>query len=138
MLLTLSTIPAPLEVALYRHVRESLLEAVVEVHTHAQLERALQLKPTIVGINNRDVLVLEKDTGDVRVTEQLAPLVGDRALILSESSLTTPADVQRAVAAGAHAVLVGTAILRAADPVAFLNLLVRGTRTTGPGQAEAW
>ena len=91
------------------------LEAVVEVHTPAELARALKLTPTIIGINNRDILALERDAGDVGVTEALAPGVPENVLILSESALQCSDDVRRAVLAGADAVLVGTAILMADD-----------------------
>ena len=99
------------------------LDVLVEVHDGAELARALRLAPTIIGINNRDLLQLEKDPGDVRVTEALAPLVPKSIVVLSESSLLTPQDVQRALAAGAHAALVGTALLQHANPAARLREL---------------
>ena len=69
---------------------------------------------------------LEIDPGDVRVTEALAPLVPDAILSLSESSLRTPEEVQRAIRAGADAVLVGTALLQAEDLKACLEEFTRG------------
>jgi indole-3-glycerol phosphate synthase len=118
VLLTVATIPELEIPGLYRRAVSLGLEPVVEVHTAAELHFALGLepKPTVVGINNRDITVLEKDDGDVRVTETLAPLVPEGIAILSESSMLTPGDVARALAAGAHAVLVGTAVLLASDP----------------------
>jgi indole-3-glycerol phosphate synthase len=126
--LTLATIPDPLSSTLYGLARELELEVVVEVHTRRELERALALSPTIIGINNRDILSLETDSGDVRVTEELAPLVPPGIVKVSESSLQTEEDILRAIQAGADAVLVGTAILRASDPAAFLSGLIRGVR----------
>ncbi len=126
VLLILATIPEPLSSTLYHLARELGLEVVVEVHTRQELERALALSPTIIGINNRDILSLETDSGDVGVTEELAPLVPRGIVKISESSLQTPEDIRRAVGAGADAILVGTAILRAADPAAFISRLVRG------------
>jgi len=128
VLLTLATTPDPLASALYRRARELGLEVVVEVHTRSELERALALSPTIIGINNRNILCFETDSGDVRVTEELAPLVPDGIVRISESSLKTEEDVRRAVEAGADAVLVGTAILKAGDPAAFLSRLISGVR----------
>ena len=58
------------------------------------------------------------DSGDVGVTETLAPEVPNGVAVLSESALLTPEDVGRAFAAGAHGVLIGTAVLQAADPAA--------------------
>ena len=98
----------------------------MEVHTRRELARALALAPTIIGINNRDILNLETDAGDVRVTEELAPLVPPGIMKISESSLQTRDDILRAVRAGADAVLVGTAILRAADPATFVSGLIHG------------
>ena len=116
VLLTLATIPEGREGPLYARARERGMEAVVEVHAWAELERALALAPTIVGINNRDILNLEMDDGDIRVTEALAPLVPAGVTTISESSLHSVEHVRRAVAAEADAVLVGTAILKAEDP----------------------
>lgn len=128
VLLTLATTPDPLASALYRRARELGLEVVVEVHTRSELERALALSPTIIGINNRNILCFETDSGDVRVTEELAPLVPDGIVRISESSLKTEEDIRRAIEAGADAVLVGTAILKAGDPAAFLARLISGVR----------
>jgi indole-3-glycerol phosphate synthase len=128
VLLILATTSDPLASALYRRARELGLEVVVEIHTRHELERALVLSPTIIGINNRDILSLETDSGDVRVTEELAPLVPEGIVKISESSLQTEEDIQRAIEAGADAVLVGTAILKAGDPVTFLSRLISGVR----------
>jgi len=128
VLLILATTPDPVAAALYRLARELGLEVVVEIHTRQELERALALSPTIIGINNRDILSLETDSGDVRVTEELAPLVPGGIVKISESSLQTGEDIQRAIEAGADAVLVGTAILKAEDPATFLSRLISGVR----------
>jgi indole-3-glycerol phosphate synthase len=120
VLLTLATIPELEITGLYRRAISLGLEPLVEVHTEGELRFALGLtpRPGIIGINNRDITALEKDDGDVTVTEELAPLVPDGVAILSESSILTPDEARRAYEAGAHAVLVGTAILQAADPAA--------------------
>jgi indole-3-glycerol phosphate synthase len=125
VLLIVATIPDHLLPLLYQRTGELGMEAVVEIHSQQELGRALKLNPTIIGINNRDILRLETDSGDVRVTEALAPLVPDSALVISESSLLSREDVGRAVQAGADAVLVGTAILQSADPTAFLKSLIQ-------------
>jgi indole-3-glycerol phosphate synthase len=69
-----------------------------------------------MGINNRNIVELELDDGTIITTEKLASLIKPGTLIISESSISSSADVRRARAAGAHAVLVGTAILQARDP----------------------
>jgi len=92
------------------------LEPLVETHNAAELRIAGELELTMIGINNRDIVALEMDAGTVDTTERLAGMVPPGVLIISESAIATPADGQRAAAAGAHAVLIGTAILQAADP----------------------
>jgi indole-3-glycerol phosphate synthase len=110
---------------LYEHGRKLGMEPVAEVHTAAELERALVLNPTLVGINNRDIGRLELDAGDVGVTERLAPVVPEDIVIISESSLQSSDDVRRAFAAGANAVLIGTAILQAEDFQSYLKDLMK-------------
>lgn len=123
VLLTVATMPELKITGLYRRAISLGLEPLVEVHTESELRFALGLvpRPEIIGINNRDITTLEKDDGNVSVTEELANLVPDGVAILSESSILTPDDAQRAYEAGAHAVLVGTAILQAEDPAACVR-----------------
>jgi indole-3-glycerol phosphate synthase len=114
-LIILANTSDELALQLYQQGRRLGMEAVVEIHTPAELQRALKLDPTIIGINNRDICRLEMDAGDVGITEALAPAVPKEILTISESSLLSNADIRRAVRAGADAVLIGTAILKAAD-----------------------
>ncbi len=126
VLLVLATTPDSLASVLYRRACELGLEVVVEIHTREELERALALSPTIIGINNRDIRSLETDAGNVGLTEELAPLVPPGIVRISESSLKTEEDIRRAIDGGADAVLVGTAILQAGDPASFLSRLING------------
>jgi indole-3-glycerol phosphate synthase len=102
------------------------LETLVEIHDEEDVRRvrALGLRPDVLGINNRDILVREVDDGDVTVTERLAAAAPPDTLLLSESAISGPDDAARARAAGADAVLVGTSILRAADPAIAIRALV--------------
>ncbi len=129
VLLTLSTVSKLEAPGLYRRIYSLGMEPLVEVHTSEDLHFTLGLDPlpTIIGINNRDITRLEKDDGDVGVTESLAPLVPEGVVILSESAMLTPGDVARAFAAGVDGVLIGTAILQAEDPAAIVAELARGT-----------
>lgn len=105
---------------LFTLIEESLklgLEPLVETHYEEEIRTVNELKLTFVGINNRNIVQLETDDGNVNTTAKLAGLVRSGSFILSESAITTQQDVRRAIAAGAHGVLVGTAILRAPDPV---------------------
>lgn len=99
------------------------LEPLVEIHDETELAIIRELDLPLLGINNRKIVELETDDGNVTTTERLIGMVRTGTLIISESSLVCPGDVKRAIAAGAHAVLVGTALLQAFDMVEmFLNL----------------
>jgi len=102
------------------------LETLVETHSRDDLERVsqLRLRPDLLGINNRDITVLETDDGDVSVTEQLSAFLPDGQLVLSESAISGADDARRARDAGADAVLVGTSILKADDPREAIEALV--------------
>ncbi len=82
-------------------------EPLVEVHSIKEIESALSTRTRIIGINNRDLNTLKVD---ISITEQLAPLIGER-IIISESGISTPDDAARMINAGADAVLVGTSIM---------------------------
>ena len=88
------------------------LATLVEVHTAAELDRALRLGAPVIGINNRDLQTL---TTTLAPSLALLPQIPPGPIAVSESGLRTGADVARVVAAGAHAVLVGETLLRADD-----------------------
>lgn len=99
------------------------LEPLVETHNEEEILVANELKSTFVGINNRNIKSWELDDGNVNTTEKLAGLIHQGAFVLSESAIASAKDVLRAAAAGAHAVLVGTAILQADNPVQMYRQL---------------
>ena len=101
---------------LYREAQRIGLEPFVETHNKSGLEFAGRLHAPLVGINNRDILKLEKDNGDVSLTADLMKYAPKDAFIVSESSIRDAADVKKAVRHGASAVLAGTSILKAYDP----------------------
>lgn len=88
------------------------LDVLVEVHNQAEAEVALELGCDMIGINNRN---LSDFTTSLSVTEQLAPMIRDHALVVSESAIETQADVRRVAAAGARAVLIGTTFCASPD-----------------------
>jgi indole-3-glycerol phosphate synthase len=96
------------------------LEVLVEVHDGAELERALRLKTPLVGINNRNLKTFEV-TLDTTLG-LLAQVPADR-LLVTESGILGPDDVQRMRDAQVHAFLVGEAFMRAPDPGAALSAL---------------
>jgi indole-3-glycerol phosphate synthase len=126
LLLTVGLIEDPLLAELHAAAKESGLETLVETYDREEIDHvlALGLVPDILGINNRDILVLETDNGNVARTERLAAVAPPGWLVLSESAIVGPADASRARDAGADAVLVGTSILQAEDPAAAIDALV--------------
>jgi indole-3-glycerol phosphate synthase/phosphoribosylanthranilate isomerase len=98
------------------------MDAIVEVHDEAELARALRLGAEIVGINNRDLKTL---TTNLSVTERLAPLVPADLLVISESGISSRADVGR-LAPIADAFLVGSALMAARDVTDAARSLVHG------------
>lgn len=111
---------------LFKLIEDALmlgLEPLVETHNEGEIISVNELNLTMIGINNRNIVQLEMDNGSVSTTEKLAGLIGPEVLVISESSISSPADVQRALAAGAHAVLVGTAILQARDHSEMYRIL---------------
>jgi len=88
------------------------MEALVESHGPRGLERALGCGAKVLGINNRDLRTFRVD---LATTERLAPQIPGNRLIVSESGISTAADVRRLLAARAQAILVGETLMRAAD-----------------------
>ena len=96
------------------------LDALVEAHGAEGLDRALAAGARIVGINNRDLVSLRVDPG---TAQKLLPLVPPDRLRVAESGMSTATQVEAARQAGADAVLVGEALMRAGDPVRALRRL---------------
>jgi indole-3-glycerol phosphate synthase len=85
------------------------LDALVEVHTRAELDRALETAARIIGINNRNLTTFEVDLG---VTEKLSEEVPEEIVLVSESGIKTAEDLARIKACGVDAVLIGEALMR--------------------------
>lgn len=99
--------------ALVDEARALGLVAVVEVHTTPELDTALSVGATVVGVNNRD---LDSFTVDLMAAERLLPAVPAGVVAIAESGIASRRDVERMAAAGADHVLVGTAVARLAEP----------------------
>ncbi|MEO7885861.1 MAG: indole-3-glycerol phosphate synthase TrpC [Polaromonas sp.] len=89
------------------------MAVLVEVHDDAELERALKLKTPLIGINNRNLKTFEVSLDTT--LGMLGKVPADR-LLITESGIATPADVQRMREAGVNAFLVGEAFMRAEEP----------------------
>ena len=96
------------------------LDVLVEVHDEAELQRALELPAPLIGINNRDLRSFEVSLETSLRLRTLAP--ADRMLV-SESGISTTADVARLRGAGIHAFLIGETFMRAEEPGAALRSL---------------
>ena len=96
------------------------MDVLVEVHDGAELARALRLKTTLLGINNRNLKTFEV-TLDTTLG-LLADVPSDK-LLVTESGILGRADVQRMRASGVHAFLVGEAFMRAPEPGVALAAL---------------
>ena len=112
---------------LYYQATELGLIPLVEIHNEEELAFAAELGAKLIGINNRDILQLERDDGGVENTLRLIKKAPKDAFIISESSFKKREDIAVAMEAGAAAVLVGTAILSAEDAVAEYKRLSRKT-----------
>jgi indole-3-glycerol phosphate synthase len=93
------------------------LDALFEVHDVADLARAVAQGAKIIGVNNRDLAIFKTD---LALSERLIPQFSKEVIAVSESGIFTGADAARARAAGAHAVLVGEALMKAADPAQLI------------------
>jgi indole-3-glycerol phosphate synthase len=85
------------------------LDVLVEVHTLAELDRALETEARIIGINNRNLANFEVDLG---VTERLSEEVPNEIVLVSESGIRSAEDLARIKACGVDAVLIGEALMR--------------------------
>ena len=97
------------------------LDALIEVHTGEELNRALDAKAEIVGINNRNLATFDVD---LSVTEQLCREVPDEIVLVSESGIKTPQDVARMTACGVDAILVGETLMRGEISIEQLRAII--------------
>lgn len=98
--------------SLYGLARDLGMAALVEVHNKRELQRAMRLREALIGINNRDLSTM---TTDRTTTARLRPLIPSGRIVVSESGISTRADVEQLEQLGVQAVLVGEALLRARD-----------------------
>ena len=97
------------------------MDALVETHDEAEMDRAAVLGATLVGVNNRD---LRTFSVDLSITERLATKKPSNALLVTESGVFTSADAARLEWAGARAMLVGESLMRQADVTAATRALL--------------
>ena len=88
------------------------MDAIAEVHSKTELDRALALDCRLIGINNRD---LKTFATTLETTAELAPRVPKTRTVIAESGIASPADLVRLGKVGVHAFLVGESLMRAPD-----------------------
>jgi indole-3-glycerol phosphate synthase len=101
--------------ALYEEARALDLDCVVEVHDDEELERALEADAAVIGINNRD---LDEQRVDIQTTFELMPDVPAGKTVVAESGISGREELAELDRVGVDAVLIGGALMLAADPEA--------------------
>jgi indole-3-glycerol phosphate synthase len=114
---------------LYREARALDLDAIVEIHDEEELDRALEVDADVLGINNRD---LEDFSVDIQRTFDLLADVPAGKVVVSESGIQSREQIDELEQVGVDAVLIGEALMRAADPEAAVREL---THPEPPTQA---
>ena len=113
---------------LYKAARGLDLDCLVEVHDEPELERALAIDAEVIGINNRN---LDEGTVNIATTYELMPDVPAGKTVVAESGISARAELEELERVGVDAVLIGSALMRAADPEALTRELTgadEGTR----------
>lgn len=123
VLLIAECLPGDRLATLHREAVALGLHTLIELHDADQLPRVLDSGGPIIGINNRD---LRTFTTRVEHTLELLPRIPADRTVVSESGITTHADLVRLGSAGARAVLVGESLMRSPDIGAALDALRGG------------
>ena len=96
------------------------MDALIEVHDEAEMERALRLKSPLIGVNNRNLRTFEVD---ISTTTRLRQMVDASRIIVAESGISSPTEVATLREQGVHTFLVGEAFMRATEPGLALQQL---------------
>ncbi len=110
---------------LYAFAGQMGMDALIEVHTPAELERALACRPAVIGVNNRDLTTFEVR---LETALELADRIPPGVIRVAESGIRTPQDVRRLADAGFDALLVGEALVTSPNPGEKLRELLGGGR----------
>jgi indole-3-glycerol phosphate synthase len=124
ILLIVDAVPDADLAALEQEAHRIGLDVLVECHDRAQLDRALQLKTALIGVNNRDLRTFETR---LDTSLSLRAHVPPGRLMVTESGIATPEDVKTLKTADVSAYLIGSAFMSAEDPGRELFRLFSGT-----------
>ena len=117
--------------SLFKLSKELDMDVLIEVHDEIEMDRALSLKPEIIGINNRDLKTMEVD---LRTSERLAHKVPKSIVLVSESGISENSNLKRMSCAGINCFLVGESLMRQPDiKQAVKNLLADNNISISPG-----
>jgi indole-3-glycerol phosphate synthase len=122
VLLIVAILADELLARLIRLADELGLDALVEVHSADEMNRAARCGASIIGINNRDLTTFNVD---LDTSIQLATLAPERAILVSESGINTGSDILRLKSAGFKGFLVGEHLMLAIDPGEALRQLIK-------------
>ncbi|PJF21082.1 MAG: indole-3-glycerol phosphate synthase TrpC [Phototrophicales bacterium] len=120
VLLIVAALDDGLLAELYALIYQLGMTALVEVHDEIEMERALKLEATVIGVNNRD---LKTFNVDLRTTSRLAQMIPKNVTLVAESGIYSAADVLQMAQAGAHAVLVGESLVKSEDIAGMVRTL---------------
>jgi indole-3-glycerol phosphate synthase len=120
VLLIVAGLEAQQLAALIGETRRRGITALVEVHDESETDVALAAGAEVIGINHRDLRTFKVELG---LTERLRVLIPSEVVVVAESGIGSAADARRMHEAGADAILVGEALMRAADPAARIREL---------------
>jgi indole-3-glycerol phosphate synthase len=101
---------------------KSGMNALVEVHTEAELARVLPLQPRIIGVNNRNLQTFEVDFAN---TARLRAMIPPEIVVVGESGLKTAGDVHHMRDIGVDAILVGEALVKSKDTYQTARMMVQ-------------
>ena len=113
--------------SLYAQARELDLDAVIEIHDDEELERALELDPDVIGINNRNLVDFSVD---LQRTFDLLADVPPGKVVVSESGIHHRGQIEELEQVGVDAVLIGEALMRAPDPESAVRELTNSEEPT--------
>ncbi|MCR4956187.1 MAG: indole-3-glycerol phosphate synthase TrpC [Lachnospiraceae bacterium] len=105
----------------YHLARELHMDVLIETHNEKEVEKALLLGGDMIGINNRDLTTFRTN---LEITKRLSKLIPGDKVLVSESGIFTPYDVEFVKEQGADAILVGQALMETADPCELVNYML--------------
>jgi indole-3-glycerol phosphate synthase len=130
VLLIVAALPQNALVGLLERVESLGMTALVEVHTEAEADRALDAGASVIGVNARDLTTLDVDRSTF---EKIAPGLPSGVVKVAESGVRGPHDLISYAAAGADAVLVGEGLVTSGDPrQAVADLVTAGAHPATP------